>query len=216
VSAPAPLWLQGEGTFGGRSCADRAETLAPSDRAHYRHILEWFIAGQRQPTDPPPSDVLARLTERDLIQVDSGRTITVAYPFSAERTRHQVALAHGRSYYAMCAIDALAVPYMLHEPGEVKAREPRSERMVRVAVDTECEPTPAPASAVVVAAFGDGSCLAQAACPHINLFTSRDAAADHLEAEQLKGHIISITDATAAGRWLFGDLIDRLSATEQA
>jgi Alkylmercury lyase len=32
----------------------------------------------------------------------------------------------------MCAFDALGIPYMLNEHGEVQAQEPNSRRIVRV------------------------------------------------------------------------------------
>jgi hypothetical protein len=80
-----------------------------------------------------------------------------------------VTLRDGRSYHAMCAIDALGIPYMLDQPGEIQSQEPDGTEMVRVAFDPERGPTWTPAGAVTVAAFGEGCCLAQRACPHINL-----------------------------------------------
>ena len=63
---------------------------------------------------------------------------------------------------------------------------------------------------MAVAALGDGRCLAQSACPHINLFASPAAATRHLDAHALQGSILSIADAAAAGQWLFGDLLHSL------
>jgi hypothetical protein len=111
----------------------------------------------------------------------------------------------------MCAIDALGIPYMLDERGEVQAQEPDAQQIVCVTVDPENEPTWTPAQAVAV--FGDGCCLAEAACPHINLFASPDAATRYLGAHALDGAVLSITDAATAGRWLFGDLLRQLTNT---
>lgn len=114
----------------------------------------------------------------------------------------------------MCAIDALGVPYMLDERGEVQAQEPDGQRVVRVRVDPGGEPTWAPVQAVAVAAFGEGCCLAQSACPHLNLVFSSDAATQYLDTHGLQVSILTIREAAAAGRWLFGDLLRSLPGTE--
>jgi Alkylmercury lyase len=93
-------------------------------------------------------------------------------------------------------------------------REPDARRIVRVTVDPDGDPTWTPAQAVAVAAFGDGCCLAQSACPHINLFASPDTASRYLVGHALDGGVLSITDAATAGRWLFGDLLHSLADTE--
>ncbi len=99
---------------------------------------------------------------------------------------------------------------MLDERGEVRAQEPDSQQSVRVTVVPGGELTWSPAQAVAVTAFVEGCSLAQSACPHINLFASPAAAARHLDAHALQGSVLSITDATTAGRWLFGDLLHSL------
>jgi alkylmercury lyase len=124
-----------------------------------------------------------------------------------------VTLRDGHSYHAMCAIDALGIPYMLDQPGEIQSQELDGREMVRVAVDPERGLKWTPATAVAVAAFGEGRCLAQSACPHINLFASRDAAARYLDSHALHGGVLSITDAVAAGRWQFGGLLRTLTDT---
>jgi hypothetical protein len=93
----------------------------------------------------------------------------------------------------MCAIDALGIPYMLGGRGEIHAQEPNGPRVIRVTVDPEGAPAWTPAHAVAVAALGDGCCLAQAACPHINFFASPEAAASYLDAHTLQGTIRRMT-----------------------
>lgn len=202
------------GSINGQSIAVRAAGLPRPERALYRSILEGFIEGVPSPLDSTPGDAVAPLIEADLIQTDGDGRLTVAYPFSAQPTRHRVTLNDGRDYYAMCAIDALGIPYMLDERGEVQAQEPETHGIVRVTVDPDGDPTWTPAQAVAVAAFGDGCCLAQSACPHINLFASPDAATQYLDTHALQGTVLSITDAATAGRWLFGDLLHSLASIE--
>jgi len=136
------------------------------------------------------------------------------YPFSARPTRHRVTPADGRGYYAMCAIDALGIPYMLGEAGEVQTQPPESQPTVRVTNDVDGHAAWTPVNAVAVAAFGDGRSLAQTACPHINLFASPRAAARYLDTHRVQGNILSITQAAEAGRWLFGDLLSSLPPTQ--
>lgn len=80
----------------------------------------------------PLSDTAASLVEADLLRIDGDRRVVVAYPFSAQPTRHRVTLHDGRTYYAMCAIDALGIPYMLGQRGDVQAHEPDGPSIVRV------------------------------------------------------------------------------------
>lgn len=95
------------------------------------------------------------------------------------------------------------------------AREPEADRIVRVTVDPDGEPAWKPKQAVALAAFGEGGCLAQAACPHINLFASADAANRYLlNAPMLRGRVLSIPEAAEAGRWVFGNLLDSLDDAE--
>ncbi len=202
------------GGINGRSFAARAADLGQPERALYRRILQHFIDGALSPLDAPCAGVVAPLIEADLVQTDDGGRLAVAYPFSAQPTRHRVTLDDGRDYRAMCAIDALGVPYMLDEHGEVQAQEPDGQRVVRVKVDPGGEPIWAPAEAVAVAAFSDGCCLAESACPHLNLFGSSDAATQYLDTHALQGSILTIHEAAAAGRWLFGDLLRSLPGTE--
>jgi hypothetical protein len=141
------------------------------------------------------------------VQLDARGNVAVAYPFSARPTRHRVRLGDGRSYWACCAIDALGIPYLLGERAIVAAQEDDGGHPITVVVDPaagtlRCDP---PDAAVVVAASGDG-CAAACACPHINLVGSHRTAQRYLAAPGLRGTILDVADAAAAGRALFGDL----------
>jgi hypothetical protein len=214
MSSNSVTHLFRHGTLGERSFARRAAGLSRSERAVYRRVLRRIIEGTTPALDALAGGEIAPLIEANLIQTDDGDRLTTAYPFSARPTRHRVILHVGRSFHAMCAIDALGIPYMLDERSEVESREPEADRVVRVTIDPDWEPAWTPTQAVAVAAFGEGSCLAQAACPHINLFTAPGAATRCLNANTLRGSILSIPEAATTGRWLFGDLLDSLDDAE--
>lgn len=214
MTADAAVAVFSGSPINGQSFSARATNLAQPDRTLYRNIIEGIIEGAPRPVDSTHAVAIARLIEADLVQTDGDGRVKVAYPFSTEPTRHQVTLPDGRNYYAMCAIDALGIPYMLHERGEVQAQEPDARGIVRVTVGPGGEPTWTPVQAVAVVAFGDGCCLAQNACPHINLFVSPDTATRYLDTHTLQGNVLSITDAASVGQWLFGDLLRSLADNE--
>jgi hypothetical protein len=196
----------------------RISGLAPAARRLYALILYRFTEG-----GPPERDelsdvgfdaaVLSELVDRDLVQLGGDAQIAVAYPFSSSPTRHQVLTKDGRAYWAMCAIDALGMPYLLHQAAEIRAREPDSDRTILVAIDPDAQTVRAdPADAAVAVARGGDGCAAGCACPHINLFGSTVAAERYLAASELHGTILDLPEATAAGRRAFGDLLDGLGA----
>lgn len=214
MTQDAPPSVYSGNMINEQSFAVSAGVLARPERSLYWRILKHFIEGALSPLDSPHADAVARLIEVDLVQADSDGRIAVAYPFSSRPTRHRVTLHDGRSYHAVCAIDALGIPYMLSERGEIHSQEPDAGLIIRVTVDPDCEPTWTPEQAVAVAASGDGDCLAQSACPHINLFASPEAAKSYLDIHALQGSILSIPDGARAGRWLFGDLMRSLADAE--
>lgn len=195
-----------------RWAPERVAGLRPAERELYGSILRSFVDGRRADvTAPDAREALGRLVERDLIEVDGDGGAVVAYPFSARPTRHRVRTDDGRRYWAMCAIDALGMPFLLRAPAEIDAREPGSERTITVRVDpiggaVAADP---PDATVAVAGVGSGR-VANCACPHINLFGSRAAAERYLTNPALSGSLLTVTDAVTSGRALFGGLRDLL------
>jgi hypothetical protein len=200
----------------GRWAQSRISGLHPAARRLYALILYRFSEGGPPERDELSrlgvgADALSELVERDLVQLGSDGQIAAAYPFSAAPTRHQVRSQDGRAYWAMCAIDALGMPYLLHDAAEIRAREPDSDRTITIAID----PTPQtlhvdPVDAAVVVARDANGCAATCACPHINVFGSVAAAERYLAASKLDGAIVDVAAATAAGRRTFGNLLERL------
>jgi hypothetical protein len=204
-----------------RWAANRIAGLAPGALRLYALILYRFT--QCGPPDRNElsdlgfsTDAVLELVDRDLVQLGADAQIAVAYPFSASPTRHQVITEDGRVYWAMCAIDALGMPYLLHQPAEIRAQEPDSERVISVAIDPDTQTVRSdPADVAVVVARGGDGCAAGCACPHINLFGSTAAAERDLVASELHGTILDLAEAIAAGRRAFGDLLDLIGAGER-
>lgn len=201
-----------------RWAANRLAGLELAERRLYNSILRGFADGQLPSVDVLGSldgsgHAMQTLVARDLVQLGSAGDVTVAYPFSARATRHLVRLQDGRRFWAMCAVDALGIPFLIHQPAEIKAQEPGGDTAITVSVDPEADmPRWNPPGAVVVAASEGSGCSAGCACPHINFFASAEAAQRYLAQPEIEGAILTVPDAAIAGRRLFGDLLDRFEA----
>jgi alkylmercury lyase-like protein len=201
-----------------RWAPNRVAGLNPAARRLYALILYRFTQGgppKREELSSLGFDAhaLSELVDRDLVQLGANAQIVVAYPFSASPTRHRVLTEDGRAYWAMCAIDALGMPFLLHHAAEIRAQEPGGDRAITIAIDPATQTVHAdPADAAVAVAHAGDGCAAGCACPHINLFASAAAAESYLAASELYGTIIDVPGAIEAGRRVFGDLLDRLDA----
>lgn len=88
-------------------------------QAVYVHILRTWIEGHAPPKTLFPSDRVQRLVELDAIVASP--TGLGCYPFSTRDTGIRVTYK-GHDTYAMCAIDALAIPALVQDLGVIDAR----------------------------------------------------------------------------------------------
>ena len=153
---------------------------------------------------------LATLAREDLIHLGSDGEIAVAYPFSGRPTAHRVHLASGHEIDAMCAIDALGIAPMFGEPIEVRSQDPLSREDVRVRLAPDGEGSWEPETAVVVAGVLDRCDESfRGCCPALNFFASSESAERWLqEHPDVRGQVISMPDAIAAGRAVFGNVFE--------
>jgi hypothetical protein len=198
--------------------AARRARLSEAERELYFWILRRFA------TDGGPSSVelraaaerlgleansaLETLAREDLVHRGADEEIAVAYPFSGRPTAHRVRFPGGYEVDAMCAIDALGVAPMFGEAIEIESRDPLSGDEIRARVAPDASVEWSPESAVVVAGAirsqGDacGGC-----CPVLNFFASAANAQRWLtEHPEVRGSSISMREAAAAGRAVFGDV----------
>ena len=152
---------------------------------------------------------LATLSREDLVHRAADGAITVAYPFSGPPTAHRVRFPTGHEVDAMCAIDALGIAPMFGKRIDVKSRDPISGEEIRARVAPDGTPEWWPESAVVVTGAihnqGDACC---GCCPVLNFFASPANAERWLpEHPQVRGTVISMSEAAAAGRAVFGDVL---------
>ena len=189
-----------------------------------RELYFWILRRFAEQGRPSKADLSAAAKERridveralealareDLVHCGDDGEITVAYPFSGRPTAHRVRFPSGHEVDAMCAIDALGIAPMVGEAIEVSSRDPRSGAEIRLAAVPSGPERWSPEGAVVVAGMLAGeadSC--RGCCPALNFFGSSMSAEHWLEEHpQVRGRVISIEQAAAAGRAVFGGVLD--------
>jgi hypothetical protein len=158
-----------------------------------------------------PGEAAAALVRHDLVHGDA-RTgaVTVAYPFSAVPTRHRVRLSSGGEVFAMCAIDALGIAFLLGEATNVSSTDPGTGEPIAISLALTEPGAWLPADAVVVAGCeGTGTSLA-CTCPHTNFAASPEHARALLDAApSVTGEILPMPAAIERGRETFGGLLER-------
>jgi hypothetical protein len=216
---PEDAWLFRALVATRRSATRRAEALTDRERELHRRILRAFTTGAApspaqvdawaREIGLEPADAAAALGRHDLVHRDArGDAVAVAYPFSATATRHRVRMRSGAEVFAMCAIDALGIAFMLGEPTTVNSTDPDTGEPIEVSIPLTEPTTWSPRDAVVVAGrAGTGASLA-CTCPHTNFAASPAHAHALLEAAPaVAGEVLSMPEAIARGREAFGGLL---------
>ena len=162
-----------------------------------------------------PEVAFETLAHQDLVHLEAGGEIAVAYPFSGRPTTHRVHFPSGHETDAMCAIDALGVAPMFDQIIEIRSRDPLTGAPIWARVAPVGEATWEPKTAAVGVGVLDGNGVAcngdlcNGCCSALNFFASR-ANAERWLAEQahVRGRTISMIDAISAGRAVFGEVFE--------
>lgn len=153
---------------------------------------------------------LATLAREDLVHCGSDGEIIVAYPFSGRVSSYRVLFADGHEVHAMCAIDALGIAPMFEQTIEIRSHDPLTGAAFQAKVAPGDAASWEPDTAVVVAGVLDrqaDSC--SGCCPVLNFFVSTDSAERWLsEHPHVRGQVMTVDDAIASGRAVFGDVFE--------
>ena len=161
------------------------------------------------PSEEDAAALLTRLGAADLIVYEpTTASITAAYPFSGKPTGHRVEIG-SRTLHALCAIDALGIPFMLDAPGVIRSGCFWCHAPVGIQIEGGGIAAHWPAS--VAAWYPDRDscgCTATSRCLLINFF----CAEDHLAAWRNgnpgeQGIALSLEEAMEAGRTIFENLL---------
>lgn len=198
---------------------ERAAHLDTPTRALYRAMLRSISASGSMPdSDWIRREAIANevdgartiewLVDSDLIAVSSEGNVVAAYPFSGHQTAHRVELESGPPLYAMCAIDALGIPFMLGANARVLSHDVRSgERIAVIFASGTVRFEPAE-TVVFVGARGEGGSIADRCCGFINFFTSAESARMYRETNpDLRGVVLNHDEALDFGKRIFGNLL---------
>lgn len=198
--------------------------LRAEDQRVYRHILTQYPLAGRAPSSEAivkalklssPEDVrtiLGQLHELDLLCLDTaGREVLRAYPFSNLPTRHLVrfhAWPEAKPVYALCAVDALGVPFMVRRDVVIASACASCGRPIALDVKNRAIVARDPAETVVWVGTARSECAATSICPTINFFCSPG----HVEAwrqgqPEAAGHVLSLGEALYLGRGIFEDVL---------
>jgi hypothetical protein len=206
----------------GNSTVERLAraALSPEENALRKAILTAFAEKGSAPSVHevahtlalPVEDVLEgfrKLAAYDLIvwREDEARILS-AYPFSGVPTAHQVLIDGYTLLYAMCAIDALGVPFMLVQGASIRSTCFFCQQPVTVEVHGGSLQGAFPLTTVVWFSERDGCCVAEARCPLMNFFCHEG----HLHAWLAtspgeRGTSFSVREAVDVGKAVFGELL---------
>lgn len=197
----------------------RARRLDPVERAVHQAVLRAFAttggpatSGELDPvvagTGTSTVEVLQSLHDGDAIRVTPDGVIAVAYPFSANPTRHRVRIGDRVDAYAMCAIDALGIAAMLGQDTAISSVDVTTGQPVTVTT-TGGRTVWDPATAVVFIGVGaGGGPTADCCCDYLNFFndpaTANAWASNHPE---VPGQILTQPEAEVLGIQLFQPLL---------
>ena len=202
---------------------DAPISVRPRRRSRlHRFILETFAATGHSPSleDIRAHFALGSIEEAEarvakleaagaIHRTAGDASITHAYPFSNEPTGHSVQLDPGVRVFAMCAIDALGMPFMLKRDAQIESACIECASPVRVQIQAATIRQHSPAGLMVwLADQPEGCVVAIDICPNLNFFCSRE----HLERWQRRtassGRQLTLAEAVGYGRKVFEALLD--------
>ncbi|MFQ5814977.1 MAG: alkylmercury lyase family protein [Candidatus Hydrothermarchaeaceae archaeon] len=190
--------------------------LAPEEDEVRRFILREFPNLGSAPTNSEiaealslPSEevegILKNLHESDIIYMKDGE-ILGAYPFSARPTVHKVALKGGRARkaYALCAIDALGIPFMFDEDVDIESACVHCGEGISIKIRDGSIVEQLPEGALVWIGLRYSSHAATSLCTSLVFLHSKE----HLEKWRTKnpgedGKALSLAEGMHVGKVLF-------------
>ncbi|MFC4018386.1 alkylmercury lyase family protein [Micromonospora sp. GCM10011542] len=196
----------------------RAAQLPDGLRQVYRAVLRHFAATGTAPSHTEISSAadavgldaaaaLRQLSAVDLLAVDDGGRLIAAYPFSPVPTPHTVSLGDV-DVFAMCAIDALGMPFMLDTDALITSADPHTGKPIQVTVAEGAATYQPPEAVVVYAASRAAGRSVDTCCSTINFFTSAENAQAWITAHPTRTAIVLDQDqAITLGRELFEPLL---------
>lgn len=199
----------------------RRADLSPEDDEFRKAILLAFATEGEAPSVEDVAQTLGlpsalvqqacgRLASYDLIiwKDDEARLLS-AYPFSGVPTAHQVLIDGRRPLYAMCAIDALGIPFMIGQGARIRSTCFFCHTPVSIEIRGGLLQGAEPSTLVVWSSEREGCCVAEVRCPLMNFFCDEA----HLQAwlatsPDERGTSLSVLEVLEVGKAAFGKLLE--------
>ena len=94
--------------------------------------------------------VVKRLAVKGVVALDATAAIVAVYPISATPTRHRVRLRDGRTFHAMCAIDALGAAFTFKQDAVIASSCRQCDAAVEIHIEDEKIRSASPATVRVL------------------------------------------------------------------
>lgn len=100
-------------------------------------IVEKFMREDEYFINTTVEDLMESLIAQSYMRANKENKICYIYPISCEKTDYRVTLLNGKSFYAMCAIDAMGSVVTFHEPVVVESVCRDTKERIRLTVDKD-------------------------------------------------------------------------------
>jgi hypothetical protein len=157
--------------------------------------------------------ILERLDQMDFIHLNSGKTaIESSYPFSGTKTSHIITIKKEgyKKVYAMCAVDALGVCFMLNCDVFIESKCYHCSDKVEIEIKNNEIISLKPEHVVVWFDQDYQCCAAVSCCPYTNFYSSKTHFDEwQKERPRRKGDLIWISEAFFLGKLIFENRIEK-------
>lgn len=154
--------------------------------------------------------ILEKLASNDIINIKDNK-ILVSYPFSNAPTNFVVEFKKdSMQCYALCATDALGIPFMYGEDVIIHTRCHSCEREIIIDIENQKAKNIEPDKVVEFASYPTQNCSSsESVCPFLNFFCCEEHASIWAEKnpEHANGEIYTIDIGLGHGREIFENLL---------
>lgn len=193
--------------------------LSENEDSVRRTILESFPKLGRAPTVDETSiaikipvdettSIFEQLNDNDIIYLKPGtHKIEGAYPFSNSKTRYGVTIEGKGSCFAMCAIDALGVPYMFDSDTTFDSSCARCDRDIHIEIKNGAIVAETRPKVVVWAGTKRCGPAATSICRTLLFMCSAEHLEDWEKENPGEGMALSLPEALYVGGEIFKDFL---------
>ncbi len=156
--------------------------------------------------------ILLKFNKLDIIHLsDNNFTISAAYPFSNSRTKHQIKFSSEKykPVYAMCAIDALGISFMLKTDLIIESVCHYSNQKIMIRLNDQQITKTNPEDIAVWYDMDLSCCAAVNQCNNLNFFSSKE---NFYRWEKLngkrEGYLLNIDETLYLGSLFFNNRLN--------